>query len=165
MKKIVLLRTILIINLIIFIYALCANNLFELKIAEIWFFLALFLISIPLIVKSYLFYVDASLYIGSCLFFCAIIGFISRIFLIDFSVIYPLYIFSLGFASLMVFLNFRQNIHFILFAIISIEVIILYIRKAQLISSTAFYIVNIGYLIILFMMVMNRVSKTSRRVK
>lgn len=165
MKKIVLLKAILIINLIIFIFALCTNKFFELKIAEIWFFLALFLISIPLIVKSYLFYVDASLYMGSCLFFCAIIGFISRIFLIDLSVIYPLYIFSLGFASLMVFLNFRQNIHFILFAIISIEVIILYIRKAQLISSTAFYIVNIGYLIILFMMVMNRVSKTSRRVK
>ena len=164
MNKIVILRVIQIVNFLVFLYALCANDFFELEFSEIWFFLALFLISIPFLVKSYLFYVDASMYLGCTLLFCSMVGFLSNIFLLDLSLVYPWYIFSLAFASFMVYLIFRQNIHFILFAIISIEVLILLLRKLAIFSSTVFYVLNACYLIILFMLFMSRVSKSSRRV-
>lgn len=164
MNKIVILKVIQIVNILVFLYALCVNDFFELEFSEIWFFLALFLISIPFLVKSYFFYVDASMYVGCMLLFCSMVGFLSNIFLLDFSLVYPWYIFSLAFASFMVYLIFRQNIHFILFAIISIEVLILLLRKLAIFSSTVFYVLNACYLIILFMLFMSRVSKSSRRV-
>lgn len=152
MKKIIILRIIAIINILIFLYAIFAKKIFALEVQEIWFFLALILIAIPFLVKSYLFYVDASAYLGSQLLFCGIMGGLSKIFMLDFSIVYPWYIFSFAFASFVVFAFFRQNIHFKIFAIITVEVLILLMYKLNFLNYLAFWIVNgiyIAYILVI----------------
>ena len=146
MRKIITLRIIAIINILIFLYAIFAKKILAIEVQEIWFFLALILIAIPFLVKSYLFNVDASAYLGSQLLFCGIMGGLSKVFMLHFSVVYPWYIFSFAFASFIVFVFFRQNIHFKIFAIITVEVLILLMYKLNFLNYLAFWIVNGIYL-------------------
>lgn len=132
------------------------------KPLEIWFSVGVIILGFNSLLKSWFFQLDSSLYIGSMLIFIGIASLIQNFFMIDLSFFYPWYIFSLGFASLMVFSIFRQKIHFKLFVIVCLEVIILLIYKLRLLPKVLFYVINTLYLIFILFLLIRSIRKNTR---
>ena len=132
------------------------------KPLEIWFSVGVIILGFNSLLKSWFFQLDSSLYIGSMLIFIGIASLIQNFFMIDLSFFYPWYIFSLAFASLMVFSIFRQKIHFKLFVIVCLEVIILLIYKLRLLPKVLFYVINTLYLIFILFLLIRSIRKTTR---
>lgn len=132
------------------------------KPLEIWFSVGVIILGFNSLLKSWFFQLDSSLYIGSMLIFIGIASLIQNFFMIDLSFFYPWYIFSLAFASLMVFSIFRQKIHFKLFVIVCLEVIILLIYKLRLLPKVLFYVINTLYLIFILFLLIRSIRKNTR---
>lgn len=140
------------------------NDFFGIDFSDVWFSLALVFLSLPVFVRSIYFKSDSSLWVSSLLIWCGISGIFKNAFLIDMSLFYPAYIFSLSFASFVVFLFFRQKIHLKLFALILFEVIILVSYKLNYIPSVVFLFANISYCTIIAVWFVVRLLINTRRV-
>lgn len=137
------------------------NFLYSLENA--WFFYAILFISITQFSRAFYLKLDSSFYIASLLLFLGFVGIIQYVFLLKLKDIYPLYIFSVPFASFMVFVFFRQNIHLKIFAILSGLVLILYIYKVNIISNFVFTICISLYLLFILVMLHYSWRKNQRR--
>ena len=132
------------------------------KPLETWFSLAVVVLGLNCLLKSCFFNLDASLYLGSLLIFIGVASFLQTLFLFSIDIFYPWYIFSLAFASLMVFSLFRQKIHLKLFGIITLEVLILFMYKYALLSKVVFYVINIMYLSLVALLFIRTFKKNTR---
>ena len=156
--------TIFVISLFgIYIYFLF-SSFFGVDFSYVWFSLALVFISLPLFFRSLFFHSDSSLYSSSLLLWCGIAGIFKNVYMVDMALFYPIYIFAPAFASFIVFVVFRQKIHFKLFALIFLEVIILISYKLNYIPSQIFLLINICYLTALGLWFIVRLSINTRRV-
>lgn len=138
-------------------------NLGELQ--ELWFSLALLLIGAYSLIYSYLYKMDSSLYFGCLLIGLGFTTAYRHINEISFAQFYPIYIACFAFAHFAVFVVFRQNIHFKLFAILAIEAILLISYKIKILSLLALVLINVAYLIFVLINGAIRVRKNLRRVK
>lgn len=132
------------------------------KPIEEWFSIGVLILGFNSLLKSWFFELDSSLFIGSMLIFIGVASFIQNFFLFNLSEFYPWYIFSLAFASLMVFSIFRQKIHFKLFVIVCLEVIILFIYKLGWLPKIFFYVINTLYLLFIVMLFIISIRKNTR---
>lgn len=140
------------------------NNFFGIDFSDVWFSLGLVFISLPLFCRSIYFKSDSSLWASSLLIWCGIAGIYKNAYFVDMSLFYPIYIFSLSFASFIVYVFFRQKIHFKLFALILLEVIILLSYKLNYLPKHIFLLVNIAYLSALALWFIVRFLLNTRRV-
>ena len=106
MKRTIILRYFNIITFLCYLVTLAYFFIIG-KPLEIWFSVGVIILGFNSLLKSWFFQLDSSLYIGSMLIFIGIASLIQNFFMIDLSLFYPWYIFSLAFASLMVFSIFR----------------------------------------------------------
>lgn len=133
------------VNIILLIsYALLV---FVFKLDNFWFCLALYFLSIRLFIKSIALKQDSSLFLGAILFYLSIIGAIKQFYAMSFSDIYIAYFFVIGFASLCVYLFFRQNIHLKVVAISILEVILLSVFKLSLLPTSEFVVLQCLYIL------------------
>ena len=123
--------------IVIYLALICFFNL-----AHIWFSLALYFLSIRMFIKSFALKQDSSLFLGAILFYLSILGAIKQFFALGFGDIYIAYVFVIGFASLCVYLFFRQNIHLKVVAISILEVILLSIFKLSLLQQSEFIVLQ-----------------------
>lgn len=161
MKRTIILRYFNIITFLCYLVTLAYFFIIG-KPLEIWFSVGVIILGFNSLLKSWFFQLDSSLYIGSMLIFIGIASLIQNFFMIDLSLFYPWYIFSLAFASLMVFSIFRQKIHFKLFVIVCLEVIILLIYKLRLLPKVLFYVINTLYLIFILFLLIRSIRKNTR---
>ena len=132
------------------------------KPIEEWFSLAILILGFNSLLKSWFWELDSSLFIGSMLIFIGVASLIQNFFMFDIENFYPWYIFSLSFASIMVFSIFRQKIHFKLFVIVCLEVIILFIYKLGWLPKIFFYVINTLYLLFIVMLFIISIRKNTR---
>lgn len=129
---------------------------------EEWFSLAILILGFNSLLKSWFWELDSSLFIGSMLIFIGVASLIQNFFMFDIENFYPWYIFSLSFASIMVFSIFRQKTHLKLFVISCLEVIILFIYKARLLPNILFYVINTLYLLFILTLFIRSYKKNTR---
>ena len=132
------------------------------KPIECWFSLVCVILSFNLFIRSYFFGLDSSLYIASFLLFTGVSSYFQNFFMIPFYLFYPWYVLSFAYASFMVFSIFQQKIHLKLFALIGVEVIILFIFKLGFLPNTFFYAINITYISFLLYLFCRAFKKNSR---
>lgn len=128
-----------------------------------YFYFALVFISFLLFFRSFYLKLDSSLYSGSLILFVGIVGIIQNVKLINIPFYTSLYVFSLCYASLMVFFFFRQNIHLKLFAIVFALVIILFMYETAFITFNLFLTFLFLYLLFVFVMINYVLKKNQRR--
>lgn len=115
--------------------------LFAFDLFYAWFSIALMMIAIPELYKSIIFKRDSSLYLGSLLGFYGVCFFAKHFTSFNiYSVI--IVIAGIGFASFMVFLFFRQNIHLKVVAINFFEMLLLIIYNMGFINTVWFIIIQ-----------------------
>lgn len=139
------------------------NSFFGVDFSDVWFSLALVFVSFPLFCRSIYFNSDSSLWASSLLIWCGIAGIYNNVYLVSMSMFYPIYIFSVSFASFIVYVFFRQKIHFKLFALILLEVIILMSYKLNYLPNNIFLLINICYCTLLVLWFIIRLSINTRR--
>lgn len=155
--------TIAILNICL-IWALCYTypSFSEFFVANTFFFCLIFLGVLCMFRCIYL-KLDSNLYVGSVLLFVGCVGVVQNSGFIDISFYTSLYVFSFCFASLMVFVFFRQNIHLKLFAIVFTLVLILFMYERNLFGLEIFTALIFMYLLFLFAMINYVWSKNQRR--
>lgn len=114
---------------------------------NIWFSLALILISIPTMIESGVFKLDSKLWLGSFLIMCGVFGICKTILNLQLQDFYPIYILIFGLSSFLVFAIFRQNIHLKVFVISFCEVLLLSIYKFAYVSLLEFWFVQIALIL------------------
>lgn len=132
---------------------------------KIWFSLSLMFIGIYALIYAFSYKLDSCTYYGIlliCFAFITIYRYFSEI---EFFNFYPLYIFCFSFAHLSVFVLFRQNIHFKLFAFLFLEVILLSSYKMQLINFWLMFAINVVLLGLFAINYLYRLRKNLRRHK
>ena len=129
-----------IINVLISVIYIILLLIYNLK--EVWFSLAIILISVPTLIKAIYFNLDSKLWLGSFLLLNGILGVVKNEMNLSFSIIYPIYILTIGLASFSVFAIFRQNIHLKVFVICFFEVLLLGIYKFALITFVEFLLIH-----------------------
>ena len=137
--------TLKMINVLISIIYIILLLIYNLK--EVWFSLAISLISVPILIKSIYFNLDSKLWLGSFLLFNGLLGMVKYFFNFSFELIYPIYILTIGLASFSVFTIFRQNIHLKVFVICFFEVLLLDIYKFALITFVEFLLIQIIFVV------------------
>lgn len=136
--------------------------LFGFELQNIWFSLALYVLSIKLLVRSFVLRQDSSLFFGIMLLWLSVCGAVRMFFEPEVLLMVILYISSICFASLSVFLIFRQNIHLKVVAIFSIEVILLGVLKYSLLNGLWFWIVQSAYIIFILLSIIKRAKYNTR---
>ena len=116
--------------------------LFGFELQNIWFSLALYVLSIKILVRSFALRQDSSLFFGIMLLWLSVCGAVRMFFEPEVLLMVILYISSICFASLSVFLIFRQNIHLKVVAIFSIEVILLGVLKYSFFNTSFCHIIH-----------------------
>ena len=133
------------------------------KLQQIWFSVALFLIAMYSLLYSWLFKMDSSLYYGVLLALISVFSAYRYIQKIDFKFYYPIYIACFALASFAVFVAFRQNIHYKIFAILGIEAILLMCYKINLLPLQVVIAINIAYFTFVGINAIFRLRKNLRR--
>jgi len=142
-----------------------AYMLFFNKIHNLWFSVFCGLVGIYAFCYYKAFKMDSSLYYSSLLISVAVSSGIMIFNEISMSQYYPIYIACFAFASLAVFVKFRQKFHFKLFANLFIECIILIGYKLNYLNVLTLIIINCIFLSIILFNIIFRVRKNLRRVK
>ncbi len=163
MKRTIALRLISYACALVYAGVLVFSYIFFGEIFEYWFSLALLIIGIIFLIKSFMFELDSSLYISSFLIFLSASTFVEHFFMFDSNYFYPWHIFALAFASLAVFIVFRQRIHLKIFAVLGLEVLLLLIYKNYLLPETIFYCINGVYLAAIVLMIIVSLKKNTKK--
>lgn len=163
MKKGKILLFTFIFECIIFTFCLFLK-LEQFNVFELWFSLALFLIGIYSLIYSHMYTLDSCLYLGVLLICFAFATAYRYLTIMSFGDFYPIYFACFAFAHLSVFVMFRQNIHFKIFAILMIEVILLMSYKANLLSFLLLALINGMFLLFVVLKIILRAWKNLRRV-
>ena len=138
-------------------------NIGQISLRSIWFSVALLCIGIYSLLYSHMYKLDSCLYFGIlniCFAFATAFRFLLAI---KFGVFYPIYFICFAIAHLAVFVIFRQNIHFKLFAILSIEGILLISYKAKFLNLWLVIAVNAIFLLFVLSSSIYRLRKNLRR--
>lgn len=112
---------------------------------DLWFFIFSFFCGSYLLLKAFLFKSDSSLYLGSLLLFIGLFGFFVNLFSLKYEVVFMLG--AVAFASLGVFVFFKQFLHLILAFMFMYEAFLNYLFLSNSINLTIFLTLN---LILLF---------------
>ena len=159
-SKILLALLTILIGCFVVLMFITINNL---KLSSIWFSLAMLFIGIYALVKSHLYMLDSFMYFGilNVLFaFATAYKFLSGIKL---NFYYPVYFLCFAISHLAVFVKFRQNIHFKLFAILATQGILLITYKINFLSQSALIAINIAFIIFVAFNAIYRLRKNLRR--
>lgn len=127
-----------------------------------WFSLALLFIGIYSLIYSYLYNSDSFLYYGTLLTLFGISTYIKSVNNISLEKYYPIYILAVALAHLAVFVNFRQNIHFKIFAILLVQGILLVGFKFNVVSLKLTLILS---LVLWLMVIINMVYRLKRNLR
>lgn len=164
MKKNKILFLTAIFLLTIFIWSLFAK-VNDVQLKNYWFGISILLIGTYTLIYYLLYGLDSSLYYG-CLIFLIGNAVLCQNFLeIPTNIFYPAYILCFSLSSFAVFAIFRQKIHFNLFAILLVEVILLISYKIDYLNIWQIMIINGIYITIILIRSIFRVRKNLRRVK
>lgn len=137
----------------------------DVQLKNCCFGISILFIGIYTLIYYLLYGLDSSLYYG-CLTFLLGDAVLCQNFLeIPTSMFYPAYILCFSLASFAVFAIFRQKIHFNLFAILLVEVILLISYKIDYLNIWQIMIINGIYIVIILIRSIFRVRKNLRRVK
>ena len=128
-----------------------SQRLNNINLSNIWFSLALIFISFYALLYSLFYKLDSMTLIG---FFCITIGIsscVQSIYNYGFIEYYPIYIFCIGFSHFSVFVLFRQNIHFKIFAFLTVVGILIAGYKLKYLDINEFIsilvILSVGILV------------------
>ena len=130
---------------------------------NIWFSLLIFYLSIYVFIYAYLYKLDSALYYAVLLLSYAIATFYRYIIAVEYKNFYPIYLLCFSIAHLAVFVVFRQYIHFKLFAILSLECILLISYKINYITIWSVIQLNVLFILFIFINFVYRLRKNLRR--
>lgn len=154
---------------LIWIIAIFVISLFVeiqgIKLREYWFSIALLLISQYALTYFLIYKLDSSLYYATLIGLCGMTTVIQTFYGYSLYLFYPTYILCFALASFAVFVIFRQNIHFKLFAILLVEAILLIGYKMNYLNIWQVVFINCIYLFVILIRTMFRIRKNLRRVK
>ena len=142
MKISIILKILKALFFVVYLFFLLLPNM-----TNIWFSLLLVFISILILFKAVCFVNDSKLWLGTFLLCVACFDILKVLFQLDFNDVYMIYIFIFGFASLQVFVFFRQNIHLKVFVFCTLEVLLLGISKFAYVTEFEFWYMQIMFLI------------------
>ena len=129
---------------------------------NIWFSIALYFLSIKLIIRGFALMQDSSLFFGVLLLCFSMVGVANYYWKLKTLSLLILYISSFCFASLSVFLIFRQNIHLKVVAIFLLEVLLLVVLNCSLINSFWFWILQSLMLFFVILSLIKRAKYNTR---
>lgn len=132
------------------------------QLCNYWFSFACVFLGLYSLAYCFMFKLDSSLYYSVLLISIGLISFVQKFKSFSFDFFYPFYFLSFSLASFAVFLFFRQKIHFKLFAIFSIECILLVMYKTDYLSFVQMLITN--GLFIIFVLT-NAIFRINRNLK
>ena len=133
------------------------------KLNSIWFSIATFFVGLYAINYYFLYKLDSSLYYGVLLIslsLCQVYKFVNDY---SFSEFYPIYFFCFAIANFSVFVRFRQNIHFKMFAILAFEAILLVTYKLNIVNFASFVAINTIVISLMFITLTLRIRRNLRR--
>ena len=134
----------------------------EIKLREYWFSISCFFIGLYSLLYCSMYKLDSSFYYGALIINIAFCSFLQYYLKYNFNMFYPFYIFCFALASFAVFVLFRQKIHFKLFAILSIECILLIVYKLKYLNWWTLLIVNSLFIALIGI---NALFRINRNVK
>lgn len=159
-KRTIALRIICSILLLVYMVFVIWGILNPFKIHKAWFSLALNFLGAILVAKSVFFRLDSAMFLGLTLYLSSYIGIVNVYIHLNNMLAY--YFLAFSCACLVVFFIFRQNIHFILFALSLLEVIILIVIK-NIFSLTIFWIVQGGFIAFVLSLILVSILKAKER--
>ena len=161
MTKSKALPIILLILTIIYTFLMFINlNGFNFK--NYWFSLVLIFIGIYSLIYYGLYRLDSALYYGVLHILLAFASYFKMTNLTIFKNL-PLYFISFMLAHLSIFVTFRQNIHFKLFAILLLQTILIVSYKINLLSLVSFVTINALFIALIGINIAYRLTKNLRR--
>lgn len=119
----------------------------NLKCMYYWFSFACFFIGQYMLVYYLMYKLDSSLHFCVFATLLGVFSFVQQYKNLSFDFFYPMYILCVSLASFAVFVQFRQKIHFKLFAFLSLECILLMLYKLSQISFWQLVMLNGIYLV------------------
>ena len=131
----------------------------EIKLREYWFSISCFFIGLYSLLYCSMYKLDSSFYYGALIINIAFCSFLQYYLKYNFNMFYPFYIFCFALASFAVFVLFRQKIHFKLFAILSIECILLIVYKFKYLDIVQMLLINIFYLVLIALNITFRIKR------
>ena len=132
------------------------------RLYNIWFSIALTLISIPTLIQSVVYKLDSKLWFGSFLMQCGVFGIVKTTLNLSMADVYPIYILIIGLSSFLVFAIFRQNIQLKVFVISFFEVLLLGIYKFAYVTLMEFWLLQIAVLMFIFTNLLVRAKINTR---
>lgn len=159
-KRTIALRIICTILIIAYIIFIIWGLIKPFNLHKAWFSIALNFLGAILITKSVFFNLDSSMFLGVSLYFMSFIGIVHSFVLFENLISY--YFLAFSCACLVVFFIFRQNIHFNLFALSLLEVIILILIKNNF-SLAIFWIAQGGFIAFILSLIMVSIIKAKER--
>ena len=140
-------------------------NIYGFKLGEIWFSICSMFIGIYALMYSFLYKLDSSLFYGVFLIAVSVCSAVQYLLFYNFSEFYPFYILCFAIANFAVFVCFRQNLHFKLFAILSIGAILLISYKANIIGLNTVLVIGSAFLVMVVIDAVMRIKRNLRSVK
>lgn len=135
------------------------------RLSFVWFSLAVFFVGQYALLYSRLYKLDSSLYYGVLLILIAISSAYQFYSGYGFGEYYPIYIICFALSDFAVFVNFRQNIHFKMFAILLSEAILLLCYKTNYLKAWWLLIINGLFILFIIIQMAFRVRRNLRRIK
>lgn len=164
MKRTIFLRVFCVFSFLIYLLLInySKNNL---KIIyELWFSTALFFLANILLLRSCLFKVNSSLWSSIVLYVCFLNGVIGKIYSFNTIQYISGYLFSFCYASLVVFLFYRQRFHIKTFAFLLSLVVLFTMYSIRLIDVVLFIIFLIIISVLLLYWIFKTVKLNLRKV-
>lgn len=155
-KRTIALRILTIIYVFAYLFFVAIFFIKPFKIHLAWFSVSINLIGSLLVTKSVFYRLDSSMVLGLALYLSSFVGIFSKFYNFQFQT--SLYFLAIAIACLVVFFIFRQNIHFILFALNVLEVLILSVGKLYL-SKLFFWVVQGGFILIISVLIIISIVK------
>lgn len=148
--------------LLVFVYAALLVFNFN-SLSNQWFSFVLLFIGAYSLLYSHLYGLDSYLYYGTLLLLLGLTTYIRSVNNIPLGRFYPIYILAVSLSHLSVFVKFRQNIHFKLFAILLVQGILLVSFKFKVVSLKLALILSLVLWLMVFINIVYRLKRNLRR--
>ena len=165
-KRTKALKYIFVILCFLYVVAITVGLLFYRPLIDLWFSLFLSVIGSYMIAKGLFFRCDSSYLFGLSLYSSFIAGITT--YYTNTRFVFSMYFLLYSVSFFILYIIFRQNIHLKSFAIIAVQMILLFLKEISFINDTLFWIlltVYLSILVLLFVIYLFRTKETKNGVQ
>jgi len=164
MKRTIFLRVFSVFCAVAYGLLLRYSILYNLPIHKLWFSTALFFLGSILLLRSAFYRIDSSLWCAVFFAACSVTGYLGYLYRFDSWKLAAGYLFAAGYASLLVFVFFRQIFHIKTFAILSGAVLLLLLYCTDVLGNLSFSILGPSYVFVILGIIFYSVGRNTKKV-